>query len=529
MRYRAVLVVTVAAAACAACMVARKDVVPGPCVVDADCPETLSCCAGACLPGSAVAAVGCSGILAQAQCWDTSCDDTGLCVSSASPNTTVCNDGSVCTSDDHCDGAGRCTGTPGVCACHDAGCACDTNAECVQSNLCLSALTCDPVLHVCQTGGPAKAACPPLKPGDADYACHVAACNPATGNCEPAPATDGPCDTGDACQPSGVCAAGLCVPSGESCASTNICETGKCVAGDCTYVPKPDGAPCGNGFVCVSLSEVDIDIGICVERPAHTVLLGTWKDWLGCGKKNGKCGETEAACGGTEEGPAHMVEISPFFMDDAEVTVARYAACASEGDCGVPATGPACFGVADALDPGKAERPQNCVTWAQARAFCFWAGGDLPTEAQWERAAGGGQVATDTDRYPWGSKPPKCTLATFKGGSGPACGTQMPFPVRKKAGGQTLDGIFDLAGNVAEWTRDLFVESWYCVTMAGGVQKDPMGPMEDNPLAGQDCRVVRGGSGNDPPPALRNAARSCQNALSTSPWTGFRCVYGVHP
>ena len=82
-------------------------------------------------------------------------------------------------------------------------------------------------------------------------------------------------------------------------------------------------------------------------------------------------------------------------MAKSEVTVAQYKVCVDEGVCSAPATGRYCnWGKS-----GREQHPVNCVDWNQARTFSKWAGGDLPTEAQWEFAARSrGQNIT----YLWG-------------------------------------------------------------------------------------------------------------------------------
>lgn len=89
------------------------------------------------------------------------------------------------------------------------------------------------------------------------------------------------------------------------------------------------------------------------------------------------------------------------------------------------------------------QRPINCVTWHQARAYAHWLGGELPSEAQWEF------IATSRGRrssYPWGQSPPKSIhLSQSKTGTSAVC----HYPQ-----GHSKQGICDLAGNVWEWTLD---------------------------------------------------------------------------
>ncbi len=129
------------------------------------------------------------------------------------------------------------------------------------------------------------------------------------------------------------------------------------------------------------------------------------------------------------------------------------------------------------LDAG--DHPMNCVTVAAAEAYCRFRGRRLPTESEWEFAARG----TSGRSFPWGNEVPNCNRACFDrngkcldGGEGATtCAVQM----RPKD--RTPEFIYDMGGNVAEWTAD-----GYALSPPGGI--DPKGP------PGAALRVVRGGS-----------------------------------
>ena len=112
----------------------------------------------------------------------------------------------------------------------------------------------------------------------------------------------------------------------------------------------------------------------------------------------------------------------------------------------------------DDAGPGD-DRPINCVDWAQAYAFCIWDGGFLPSEAEWEYAAAGG----DQQRpYPWGAADPASGLYAISGcnyppGSRSCAGVANIAPVGSAPAGAGRWGHLDLAGNVAEWTLDWYV------------------------------------------------------------------------
>ncbi len=136
-----------------------------------------------------------------------------------------------------------------------------------------------------------------------------------------------------------------------------------------------------------------------------------------------------------DEAPRHRVACGAFRIGRTPVTNAEFALFVAATGHPAPSHWPR--GV---IPAGRERHPVTYVSWADAVAFCGWAGGFLPSEAQWERAARG----DDTRTWPWGDEPPTADHATFA--------TTDTSPVGTRARGAGPFGALDLAGNVWEWT-----------------------------------------------------------------------------
>lgn len=144
------------------------------------------------------------------------------------------------------------------------------------------------------------------------------------------------------------------------------------------------------------------------------------------------------------EQPVHQVTVASFFLDQLEVSVAKYQQCVASGSCTPPDTQSGC----NWLVAGKENHPINCVAWGQAAAFCSWQMKRLPSEEEWEFAARG----TQSSKYPWGNDAPLPQLCGNQ-----AAGTCLGgLYERTLLGGRNAQGVADLAGNVWEWTRSTF-------------------------------------------------------------------------
>ncbi len=197
--------------------------------------------------------------------------------------------------------------------------------------------------------------------------------------------------------------------------------------------------------------------------------------------------------------PPHSVTLSSYCMDVAEVTVAAYSACSATG-CSVPGTGQGCnWGIA-----GRGNHPINCVDWNQARSYCQSRGSDLPTEAQWEYGARG----TDGRRYPWGNDAPSSQLCWS--GSGIRAST---CPVQSLPAGNSPFGLFDMAGNVWEWTLD-----WHAA-YSGAAVTNPTGPGSGSQRVARGCAYDCTGEW-----VVRGAYRARLGPTERHYFRGFRCA-----
>ena len=145
------------------------------------------------------------------------------------------------------------------------------------------------------------------------------------------------------------------------------------------------------------------------------------------------------------------VTVAAFELDLTEVTTAAYAGCVKSRGCTPGATDAAACNYGK---PSRATHPINCVDWAQAAAFCKWAGKRLPSKDEWEQAARGG---TEARKYSIGSTDPQesatrnpkapenqlCWLPSWERRAGTCAVGSFP---------RGAFGLADMAGNVWEWT-----------------------------------------------------------------------------
>ena len=210
------------------------------------------------------------------------------------------------------------------------------------------------------------------------------------------------------------------------------------------------------------------------------------------------------------EGPQHEVVLSPFWMDETEVTNAQYRYCVEAGACDPPRVSTAYD------DPERADHPVVYVTWAYAVTYCSWLADEtglevhLPTEAQWEMAASWDPSSGTKYRYPWGDETPDPAWLNFNGS-----GLNRTTPAGSYPQGASPYGILDLAGNVWEWVADWYGQDYYSTP---DLPLDPPGP-----AYGSQC-VMRGGSYGYGTRQARTTHRDAAGRDASGIGLGFRCV-----
>jgi len=414
-----------------------------------------------------------------------------------------------------------------------------------------------------ETGGSTEVASDVDAPCDSSAAClkKLGERCAAGGECASGSCVDQVCCVVSACGPCAMCngpTPGSCFGVGNGMPDSDSC------AGSCWGAGRCCAAGCWDGAACVSGTSVAAcgKGGNLCRRCSFTSCLSSECALPSCVELAATCGPTgnESCCisqlipGGTfnrGNDPAYPATISDFRLDAYEITVGRFRKFVDAGQ-GTQAAAPATGAGANPNAPGTGwnaawnvnlpastadlrsrlhcsamfqtwadspagneGRPLNCVSWYEAAAFCTWDAGWLPTEAEWNYAAAGGN---EQRMYPWGAAAPDASRASFQEGTScigdgmPSCALTDLITVGSKPAGNGRWGHSDLGGNVFEWTFDWFA-SPYANPCTNCVNLMPT-----------TNRTGRGGSFNFPAARLATGARSLLAPGNRNFDLGFRCA-----
>jgi formylglycine-generating enzyme required for sulfatase activity len=272
--------------------------------------------------------------------------------------------------------------------------------------------------------------------------------------------------------------------------------------------------------------EAKIDAPLADLGPAPGTVRENPKDrlkyvWIPSGTFQMGCSPGDSECGEMEK-PSHRVTISKgFWMGQTEVTVEAFSRFTNQTGAKMPEP--------PGFNPGWSIRamPIVKVSWEDAHGYCEWAGGRLPTEAEWEYAARGGSPGA---RYG-----PLDDIAWYADNSGQQrldsariwredlknyVKTLEKNSNRTRGVGQRRAngfGLFDMLGNVGEWVSDWYGADYYQNSPA----TDPQGP------AGGESRVLRYGSWFDISRYVRVSVRYGLVPVGSTDYLGCRCVWEV--
>lgn len=191
--------------------------------------------------------------------------------------------------------------------------------------------------------------------------------------------------------------------------------------------------------------------------------------------------------------PPHPVRVSPFYLSEAEVTVGEYEPYVRQTD-----------GAREPVNAGASDEPAVGLMWRDASGWTRWAGGRLPTEAEWELAA---RTTRSLDNV-WGNGRPIFRTDRQAG---------EVRTVRSEPEDRTRDGVYDLAGNAREWTEDQFDERSYEKAAEDAPLVDPIGTARRGTR-----RVVRG-----QPDGFSVTHREGLSMATQDPTIGFRMAVPI--
>jgi len=263
----------------------------------------------------------------------------------------------------------------------------------------------------------------------------------------------------------------------------------------------------------------EMDEMVQLALPGGTYLRGSTEEGVAAGIR--LCQQHYQPCNSwyyERENPQHEVTLSPFIIDQHEVTNQQFQNCVEAGFCSEPLQ---CKkGEPTYLDPLRTDHPVVCVNWEEAQNYCEWVGGRLPTEAEWEYAFRG----EESYIYPWGNEFDGTNLnycdvnciqkhadSTFDDGY------EKTAPAGSFSAGRSWAGLENLGGNVSEWVSD-----WYGDYGPETIQ-NPAGPETGTE------KLIKGCSWYSPSAYCRGATRGSVDPGTSLDYLGFRCVSNAPP
>ena len=207
-----------------------------------------------------------------------------------------------------------------------------------------------------------------------------------------------------------------------------------------------------------------------------------------------------------DEHPRHPVYLDAFYLDKFEATGKDFLEFLQSN----PREHPTITGwYGREPRPDMMNRPVIGLTWKRCKKYCEWRGKRMPTEAEWERAASG----LEGRLFPWGRELPDETRANFNRccfiNKGQVLEDADSLPL-----GRTPEGIFHMAGNIAEWVHDWYDPTYY----RNSAYRNPQGPGSGR------YHVIRGGAWNSLPDYLRSKRRYGNNDGQDFYGIGCRCA-----
>jgi len=260
--------------------------------------------------------------------------------------------------------------------------------------------------------------------------------------------------------------------------------------------------------------------GAASVPPLNRLLTDWMRDWIrnrvAVNPKDGSvmvyvpAGEVELGDGARPDRPKRRVFVSPYWISVYAVNNAQYGRFVAKTKHRPPDdsnwSGAPAVWRGMRMPGGMLDHPVVCVSWDDAKAYADWAGCELPSEAQWEKAARGPAGFV----YPWGERwdASRCRSSDSRG-------RETTCPVGAYPRGVSGYGTYNQSGNVLEWCADWYAEDYY----AGSPAQDPVGPVSGN------RRVRRGGGWrNSDADDFRATYRDCRDPAFRYGNLGFRIV-----